>query len=139
MLMTTDVQVRLASANDLPSVKAFDEFEHVNTDLINAGEIYIATVGDQPRAYAWFNYSFYWRGYTVAVVVHPDHRRRGLATALMRHLDAICQTPKIFISTGLSNIAMQTTIQRCGYQLTGVVENLGPDPELIYFKRLIRP
>lgn len=69
--------------------------------------------------------------------VHANHRRRGAGTALVQHLESLCQTPKLFTSTNLSNLAMQSLLAKLGYELSGVIHNLDEgDPELVYFKRL---
>lgn len=71
--------------------------------------------------------------------VHPEHRRCGVGTALMRYLESVCQTAKLFTSTNLSNLPMQSLLARLGYELSGVIHNLDEgDPELVYVKRLKR-
>ena len=69
--------------------------------------------------------------------VHSDHRRRGVATAPIRHMESKCRTPKLFTSTNESNLSMQSLLGKLGYESSGVIHNLDEgDPELIYFKRL---
>ena len=71
------------------------------------------------------------------LIVHPDFRRRGLATALMRAAELECQTGKLFTSTNQSNIPMQQLCDRLGFVKSGYIENLDEgDPELIYVKLL---
>ena len=69
--------------------------------------------------------------------VHPSHRRKGVGTQLIRHLEALCTTEKLFTSTNRSNAPMQALLPKLGYAPSGFVENLDEgDPELIYFKRV---
>ena len=69
--------------------------------------------------------------------VHVDHRRSGTGAALLRHMESLCQTPKLFTSTNLSNLPMQSLLGKLEYELSGVIHNLDEgDPELVYFKRL---
>jgi hypothetical protein len=56
---------------------------------------------------------------------------------LLRHLESFCETSKLFISTNLSNLPMQSLLAKLVYVLSGVIHNLDEgDPELVYFKRL---
>jgi RimJ/RimL family protein N-acetyltransferase len=51
------------------------------------------------------------------------------------HADQRCDDG-LFTSTNQSNIAMQRLCESCGFERSGIVENLDEgDPELIYFKR----
>jgi len=128
-------RVRLAAPADLAALKALDDFHNVTEALIAAGEIFVATgPDDQPLAYAYFNYTFFWKGWVAALLVHPQHRRSGLGSTLLQVLETQCRAPKIFISTSLCNTPMQACLGKNGYKLAGLIENLGPQAELIYFK-----
>jgi GNAT superfamily N-acetyltransferase len=71
------------------------------------------------------------------VYIHFDYRRSGAGAALVKYLESHCQTPKIFTSTNLSNLPMQSLLAKLGYTLSGVIHNLDEgDPEIVYFKRL---
>jgi hypothetical protein len=53
----------------------------------------------------------------------------------MARLESECRTEKLFTSTNLSNLPMQSLLAKRGYKLSGVIDNLDPgDPELVYFK-----
>jgi len=48
-----------------------------------------------------------------------------------------CTTPKLFTSTNLSNLPMQSLLVRRGYRLAGVIHYLDEgDPELVYVTML---
>jgi len=56
---------------------------------------------------------------------------------MMRYLESICRTPKLFTSTNLSNLPMQSLLAKLGYKLCGVIHHLDEgDPELVYVKFL---
>jgi GNAT superfamily N-acetyltransferase len=83
------------------------------------------------------NYTFYDNGFIAMLYVQPGHRRRGVGAALLAHLESLCQTPKLFTSTNLSNLPMQSLLVKSGYTLSGVIHNLDEDdPEIVYCKRL---
>ena len=55
----------------------------------------------------------------------------------MRHMESLCRTPKLFTSTNLSNLRMQSLLAKLDYELSGVIHNLDEgDPEIVYFKRV---
>ena len=69
--------------------------------------------------------------------VHTQYQRRGVGLLLMRYLETICQTRKLFTSTNLSNLPMQSLLARLGYSLAGVIHHLDEDdPELVNVKYL---
>ena len=73
----------------------------------------------------------------LGVVVRPERRRRGVASALIRAVEAASPTPKLFTSTNRSNTAMQAVCASLGFVPSGVIDNLDDgDPELVYFKRV---
>jgi hypothetical protein len=61
----------------------------------------------------------------------------GAGEALVKHLESLCQTAKLFTSTNLPNLPMQSLLAKMGYVLSGVIHNLDEgDPEIVYFKKL---
>ena len=87
--------------------------------------------------YGVLNYTFYYNGCIDMLYVHSEHRRRGAGAALLQHMESLCRTPKLFTSTNLSNLRMQSLLAKLGYELSGVIHNLDEgDPEIVYFKRL---
>ena len=90
------------------------------------------------RGYVVTSHNFFGHAIVDLLVVHPDYRRRGLASTLMRSAELDTHGEKLFTSTNQSNIAAQRLFERLGFTRSGVIENLDEgDPELIYFKRLI--
>jgi ribosomal protein S18 acetylase RimI-like enzyme len=97
----------------------------------------VARVDGAVRGFVAIDDRFYGHGFVELLVVHPDFRRRGLATALMRAAELDAPTEKLFTSTNQSNVPMQRLCERIGFVRSGIIENLDEgDPELVYFKRL---
>ncbi|CAM4813239.1 unnamed protein product, partial [Rotaria magnacalcarata] len=87
--------------------------------------------------YAVLDYSFYAQAFISMVLIHPLYRRQGVGLMLMNYLEerTVITTKKLFTSTNLSNLAMQSLLAKLKYQLTGVIQNLDDgDPELVYYK-----
>jgi len=135
--------VRLAEESDIDSICSFDAIAQRDKRRRNfisrsvaAGNCFVA-VDERVIGYAVLEYTFYDNGFVSMLYVHPEHRRLGVGTRLMKHLESVCQTSKLFTSTNLSNIPMQSLLVRLGYELSGVIHNLDEDdPELVYVKFL---
>ncbi|MDY6900522.1 MAG: GNAT family N-acetyltransferase, partial [Cyanobacteriota bacterium] len=67
--------------------------------------------------YAVLEYSFYDQGFVSMLYIHPEYRRQSAGVQLMQHLESACQTPKMFTSTNLSNLPMQSLLAKLGYTL----------------------
>ena len=139
----TPASIRLAAASDLEAIISIDAIAQHSAHRrefiersVAAGSCYVADVG-QIVGYAVLDYSFYERGFVSMLIVDAAWRRRGVGTALMRHLESVCRTDKLFTSTNLSNLPMQTLLARLAYQLSGIIYGLDEgDPELVYVKHL---
>lgn len=100
-------------------------------------ECYIAREGWDATGFAILTRSFFGQYFIELLVVHPEHRRQGVAAALIRHLESIVPAEKLFTSTNESNMPMRGLLEKLGYARSGWIDNLDEgDPELIYFKRL---
>ena len=101
------------------------------------GRCAIARVDGHVRGYVIAG-EFFGHGFVELLLVHPDFRRRGIATSLMRSAEIDAPTEKLFTSTNQSNTAMQKLCERLGFVRSGTIENLDDgDPEIIYFKRVM--
>ncbi|HEX8181545.1 MAG TPA: GNAT family N-acetyltransferase [Pyrinomonadaceae bacterium] len=138
-------EIRPASEPDVAAICRFDEVATTDdgarrefiTQSVAAGHCHVLVADGQIVAYGVLEYSFYTCGFIALLYVAAHARRRAYATMLLRHMEALCRTPKLFTSTNLSNLPMQALLAQLGYALSGVVHNLDErDPELIYFKRL---
>src|SRR5207302_5881579 len=100
------------------------------------GRLLVAEVDGELVGYAaqgrFFGYDF-----LELLAVRPDKRRQGIATALIRAVEARSSSGKLFTSTNRSNTPMRKLCDRLGFHPSGVAENLDTDdPDLIHFKRL---
>jgi ribosomal protein S18 acetylase RimI-like enzyme len=136
--------IESAVVGDYDSVRALDRMLIGVRDRAEAlrhwiacGECLVAREGDDVVGFAVVNRSFFAQPFIVLLIVHPDQRRRGIASALIRHVECTSAGPKLFTSTNRSNVAMQAVLRSLGFVPSGVVENLEEnDPELIFFKRI---
>ena len=138
------ISIRLAYESDVEALCLLDlvaRSEIQRRELIRrsvvAGACFVAVAEDEVIGYGVLNYTFYDNGCLEMLYVHSDHRRTGAAESLLRHLESRCETSKLFISTNLSNLAMQSLLAKLEYVLSGMIHNLDEgDPEIVYFKRL---
>lgn len=139
------MELRIATIKDADAIIAFDhvaaskparvQFIH---DQIKSSACYVAVIDAKVVAYAVLNYKFYDNGWIEMLYVHPQFRRQGIGSALIRHLIKACRTPKLFTSTNQSNLSMQRLLATLEFNRSGFIENLDEgDPELVYFKRLL--
>ncbi len=137
--------IERASKQDFEHICALDETvigsgrrRRQIAEAFARGECAVARVDGAVRGYVIADASFFEQGFVKLLIVHPEFRRRGLASALMRAAELDCQTGKLFTSTNQSNLAMQTLCERMGYVKSGLIENLDEgDPEIVYMKRLV--
>jgi len=107
------------------------------TNAVRADQCWIAQIGGTVVGFGVLEQSFYGHGFISLLIVHPNHRRRSVATALIRHIESICPTEKLFTSTNESNLTAQRVFEALGFVRSGCIENLDEgDPEIIYFKHL---
>jgi len=105
---------------------------------VASGNCLVAVMNETVVGYGVLNYSFYHNGCIDMIYIDSDHRRCGAGTALLKHMESLCKTPKLFTSTNLSNLAMQSLLAKLDYVLSEVIHNLDEgDPEIVYFKRLL--
>jgi ribosomal protein S18 acetylase RimI-like enzyme len=135
--------IRQAVADDLESICTFDHIAQTDRGgrrsfiarSIDDGNCFIVVAEHRAVAYGVLEYSFYEQGFIAMLYVDAEHRRNNYGTMLMRHIESICRTDKLFTSTNLSNLAMQSLLAKLGYRLSGVIHGLEEnDPELVYLK-----
>jgi ribosomal protein S18 acetylase RimI-like enzyme len=130
---TDDIKIICSSIDERVFIPAFLErfiaSSHCHIALLNNSLI----IG-----YAVLDYSFYAQAFISMLRVHPSYRRRGVGLKLMQYLEQsiLSTAKKLFTSTNLSNLAMQSLLAKLQYKLTGVIHNLDDDgdPELVYYK-----
>lgn len=110
--------------------------QHIR-EWVDAGQAIVALINEVVVGYAVLEYTFFSNGFISMLMVDVISRRQGVATALVKHLEEMCKTDKVFTSTNESNKPMQGLMQSMSYEPSGTVYNLDEgDPELFYVKRL---
>ena len=136
--------IRQAVEGDVEMLCSFDPIaqsenkrrEFIRREVVS-GNCFVAVKDESLIGYGVLNYTFYEHGWIDLLYVHRDYRRCGAGEALLRHLETLCRTSKLFTSTNLSNFPMQSLLSKLDYVLSGVIHNLDDDdPEIVYFKRL---
>lgn len=138
------ISIRPALESDVDSLCVFDQIARESEERrefirrsVAGGTCYVAVADQVVIGYGVLNYTFYYQGCIDMLYVAGDQRRHGVGTALLEHMERLCRTPKLFTSTNLSNLPMQSLLAQCGYTLSGVIHNLDEgDPEIVYFKRI---
>ncbi|HEV2800906.1 MAG TPA: GNAT family N-acetyltransferase [Pyrinomonadaceae bacterium] len=138
------ISIRPAIENDIEALCLLDLIarqererrEFIRHEVV-FGNCFVAVTNETVIGYGVLNYTFYYNGCIDMLYIHSEHRRRGAGEALLRHMESLCRTPKLFTSTNLSNLRMQSLLAKLDYELSGVIHNLDEgDPEIVYFKRL---
>lgn len=92
-------------------------------EWVAAGQAIVAVVDDVVAGYAALDYTFFGCGFIAVLMVKPESRRKGVATALVAQLEGCCQTEKLFTSTNESNKSMQAFMQAMSFEPSGTVYN----------------
>ncbi len=136
--------IRLATNADIEGIFQFDYIAQQDKKRrtfiersVGGGYSFIIETQKYVIGYAVLEYSFYDQGFISMLYIHPEYRRQGAGEKLMQHVESDCKTQKIFTSTNLSNLPMQSLLAKLGYILSGVIHHLDEgDPELVYVKYL---
>jgi ribosomal protein S18 acetylase RimI-like enzyme len=136
--------VERATEDDLADVLGIERAHMGNLNralflekVVAARQCLIAREGDKRMGFAIVDQSFFGRYFVSLLIVHPEERRRGVATALMSYIEKTCPAEKLFTSTNQSNLPMRGLCEALGFVRSGIVENLDEgDSELIYVKFL---
>jgi GNAT superfamily N-acetyltransferase len=136
-----DVAISPARRSDMPRLEAMVGMHHdLIAEALTEGRCHVAERAGRPIGVVVLERSFYGNGFVSLLFVDAEHRRQGIATALMKHAERLCPTAKLFTSTNRSNEPMQRLCDALGYEPSGIIHNLDEgDPELVYVKRLRRP
>lgn len=106
------------------------------TRIVERGACYVALTDDTPVGFAVLDTFLHGHGLLRIIGVHPEHRRQGIAAALVRRVEQHCPTDRLFTATSADNTAMQQTAEALGFELAGHIDGIDDHRELFYLKRL---
>jgi ribosomal protein S18 acetylase RimI-like enzyme len=79
--------------------------------------------------------AFFGRDFVRLLEVSNQHRRRGVATALLAGALARCRTDTVFTSTNESNVAMRSLLENGGWTFSGSLDGIDlGDPEFVFWR-----
>jgi ribosomal protein S18 acetylase RimI-like enzyme len=139
------MEIRIATIADYDKLAALDTIAPGETERavqirtwIETGCCHVAETDSNIGAYGVLTYQFFGNGFIERVMVGEQFRGQGLGTALVRHFQAVCATPKLFASTNLSNQRMQKLLKTAGFRTSGFIDNLDEnDPEIVFYVRTV--
>lgn len=134
--------IQPANSRDITVLLEIDPISAVDSERqkfieasLRENSCYVIKLGRKVIGFGVLEYSFFGKGFVSMLYIDSEFRRKGAGVSLLTYLESITTSDKLFTSTNLSNIPMQTLLGKLGYILSGVVHNLDDnDPELIYFK-----
>ncbi len=143
---TRQITIAPATVDDLGDVRAVNDVSSSVRDdarlaylarAVGRGECLVARDGTEAVGFAVWDRAFFGHPFVALLEIRPDARRRGVASALVRRVEAVCGGDRLFTSTNASNTAMQRLCDALGFVRSGIIDNLDEgDPELVYCKRL---
>ena len=137
-------KIRLSAPTDVSALKSIDSVIPVDpprADFINKwlreDTVVVADLDGRLVGYGVFNHGFFHQGQVDMLMVHPEYRGRRIGEQLLKALEQRCDTPKLFVTTNLSNHRMQRLLLRMGYAACGYIGELDPgDPEFVFVKKM---
>jgi len=141
-----NITIRQAAKDDIESICSIDQITAGSHDRrefvvrsVTSGDCWVADVDGKVVGYTVLDYSFYANGMIGMLFIDPEYRRRGIGTKLVRHIESLCKTEKLFTSTNQSNLPMQGLLNKLEYVPSGFIDNLDVgDPEIVYFKSIVK-
>lgn len=134
------LKIRKAEEKDIEIIQDIDWIKSRSDSLaksVRTGQCWLALIQNDVVGFVIFDQSFFENTFVKLLIVHEDYRKKGVGTALMKHVKKICPTEKLFTSTNESNISAQKLFESLGFIKSGRVENLDEDdPEIFYFEKV---
>jgi ribosomal protein S18 acetylase RimI-like enzyme len=134
--------IRRGTQADARILKDFDTM--VPTDPARAESIdhwlgdtpvLVAELEGRVVGYGVVDHGFFGQSNVAMLMIHREYRGRKLGEQLLRWLEELADTPKLFVTTNQSNHRMQKLLSRMGYRPGGYIHELDPgDPELVFVK-----
>ncbi|UED75106.1 GNAT family N-acetyltransferase [Brevibacillus sp. DP1.3A] len=137
--------IRLATPQDIPAVCTIDAMVLGSTsrsselkEAIEQEHCYLALIDMNIVGFAIINQSFFKNSFIHLIIVHPHYQNQGVGEEMMRYLETISPTEKLFTSTNLSNEKMQRLCLKLGYAHCGTLTHLDPDDPEMFFCKYVR-
>ncbi len=131
--------IRSANVSDIPQIDALDPFAGDRAREIAEHRLFVIEKANAIVGYvSWQRAGFVGRDYITFLFVREDHRRCGLATALLDAGQRAIGIGRLFISTEADNQAMLALLPRQGWTHAGAVEgtNENSQAEVFFYKDL---
>ena len=132
------MKIREATLSDLEAINSFDIFAGERSAEVKRGESFVAVEQQQVVGYIVYNHSFYLMPFIQFLCVNPKFRRRGFATELLEYVEGSCDGDKLFTSTESDNLPMLKLLNRREYRVSGVIENIQEQAEIVFCKKVER-
>lgn len=134
--------IRLAISSDSQDLKKIDTVvptEPSRVEMIDKWLrdeiVHVAELDGQVVGYGVFNHAFFHQGQVEMLMIHVDHRGKQIGEKILKTMEKICDTSKLYVTTNSSNHRMQRLLRRLGYRSGGYIHELDPgDPELVFVK-----
>lgn len=134
------MNIRKATMADYDKLVALDAIAHRQwvrqnqiRSWIQAEHCHLVDRAGVVVGYGVLTCHFFGNGFIEMIMIGNEFRRQGAGKALIQRFRKLCQTPKLFSSTNLSNQPMQKLLISSGFRESGVIENLDEnDPEIVY-------
>lgn len=123
------VIIRPAEVPDYKIIVEYDQFLGERRIDMERGELFVADVGEA-RAVGYFKLTsneFCHKPLVSIVIVRPEYRRQGIATAMIEEAIRRASWTKVYTSTEPGNLAMHNLLHRIGFKLVGTIEGLNFD------------
>ena len=133
------MNIRKSTTGDLNHLTAIAEDVNPETikNAIVQGRCWVFKDGDAPTGFAIIQPDFLGQPCVSFVYVDSEHRRKGIASRLVKHLEMAGGSDRLFASSPQSNAAMQGMFQKLGYEQCGSVHGIHTDdPELIFMRHI---
>jgi GNAT superfamily N-acetyltransferase len=132
-------QATEADAQDLKDLDTIVPVEPARAESIDRWlrdtPVLVAEVDGRVVGYGVFDHAFFGQSNIAMLMMHQDYRGRGIGEHILRKLEKLADTPKIYVTTNQSNHRMQRLLSRMGYRPGGYIHELDPgDPELVFVK-----
>ena len=138
--------IRRATSGDAQALKDLDTIVPIDparAEFIDRwlrdDKVFVAEFDGKIVGYGVFNHAFFYQGQVDMLMIHADYRGRRIGEYILRALEELCDTPKFYVTTNLSNTRMQKLLSRLGFRPGGYIHELDPgDPELVFVKDIDR-